>query len=307
MKQIEGLIAASFTPFQPDGSLNTGMIPLLVEKLYSDGLKGVFVCGTNGEGPNMTIAERMEVSEAFVAASAGRLKVIVHVGHSSIEDARTLAAHASHIGADAFSSVSAFYFKPSSTGNMVECMTQIASAAPDLPFYYYHIPHLTGVSVDVDDFLHQAGSCIPNLAGVKYTASSLHEFQYCLKKWNGRYQIMFGLDELLLPSLSVGARTCIGSTYTFAAGMHLKTIELFRNGLIEEARENHAFMVEIIRIMLRYPPIPAQKAIMKMLGWDLGPSRLPLTTLAPAEYESLQQSLKELGFFQKVAGKTELV
>jgi N-acetylneuraminate lyase len=307
MKQIEGLIAASFTPFQPDGSLNTGMIPLLVEKLYSDGLKGVFVCGTNGEGPNMTIAERMEVSEAFVAASAGRLKVIVHVGHSSIEDARTLAAHASRIGADAFSSVSAFYFKPSSTGNMVECMTQIASAAPDLPFYYYHIPHLTGVSVDVDDFLHQAGSCIPNLAGVKYTASSLHEFQYCLKKWNGRYQIMFGLDELLLPSLSVGARTCIGSTYTFAAGMHLKTIELFRNGLIEEARENHAFMVEVIRIMLRYPPIPAQKAIMKMLGWDLGPSRLPLTTLAPAEYESLQQSLKELGFFQKVAGKTELV
>lgn len=304
MKQTEGLIAASFTPFHPDGSLNAGMIPALVDKLHADGLKGVFVCGTNGEGPNMTLTERMQVADAFVTAAAGRIKVIVHVGHSSIEDARTLAAHAATIGADAVSSVAAFYFKPSSTRNMVDCMALIASAAPDLPFYYYHIPHLTGVSVDVDDFLHKAGEIIPNLAGVKYTATSLHEFQHCLSRWSDRYQILFGLDELLLPSLSVGARSCIGSTYTFAASEHLKTIELFRNGRIEEARENHAFMVEVIRVMLRYPPIPAQKAIMKMLGWDLGPSRLPLTTLDTEEFDALRRSLEQIGFFERVAGRT---
>ena len=296
----DGLIAASFTPFHPDGSIHTEMIPVVVDKLVADGLKGVFVCGTNGEGPNMTITERMTVAELFVGAAAGRIKVIVHVGHSSINDARSLATHAAAIGADAISSVSAFYFKPVSTANMVDCMAQIASAAMELPFYYYHIPHLTGVSVDVDDFLRSAGQRIPNLAGVKYTATSLHEFQSCLQRWKGRYQMLFGLDELLLPALSVGASTFIGSTYTFAAPAYLQTIELFRNGHMDAARDNHAFLVEMIRVFVKYPPIPAQKAIMKMLGWDFGPARLPLQTLGAADFDSLQRELDAISFFQKV-------
>ncbi|HEX2627555.1 MAG TPA: dihydrodipicolinate synthase family protein, partial [Chitinophagaceae bacterium] len=72
MKKIEGLIAAVFTPFHEDGSLNLEMIPLLVEKLIADGATGIFACGSNGEGPNMTSTERMKVAEAFVKAAKGR-------------------------------------------------------------------------------------------------------------------------------------------------------------------------------------------------------------------------------------------
>lgn len=133
-KKIEGLIAATFTPFYEDGSLNTQMIPPLVDKLAKDGLKGIFVCGSNGEGPNMTLEERKLVAETFVKAAGGRLKIIVHVGHSSIADARSLATHAAAIGADAFSSVAAFYFKPASVQILADCMSDIASAAPELPF-----------------------------------------------------------------------------------------------------------------------------------------------------------------------------
>lgn len=60
-------------------------------------------------------------------------------------------------------------------------------------------------------------------------------------------------------------------------------------------------MVEVIRVFARYPPIPAQKAIMKMLGWDLGPCRLPLVTLSRENYDKLQQELKELSFFNRVS------
>ncbi|HXO77976.1 MAG TPA: dihydrodipicolinate synthase family protein, partial [Puia sp.] len=102
MNKIEGLIAAAFTPFYEDGSVNKDMIPLLVDKLVGDGVAGIFVCGSNGEGPNMTIAERKLVAAEFVKAAAGRLKIIVHVGHSSIAEARDLAAHAAEIKADAF-------------------------------------------------------------------------------------------------------------------------------------------------------------------------------------------------------------
>ena len=300
MNKIEGLIAAAFTPFHADGSLNLGLVPELVDKLYNDGLKGVFVCGSNGEGPNMTTAERMEVAEAFIKAAAGRLMVIVHVGHSSIAEAKILAAHAVHAGADAFSSVAAFYFKPVSVVNLADCMAAIASAAKDLPFYYYHIPHLTGIGMDMVEFLQYAGPRIPNLAGIKYTATTLQEYQTLLNVDNGRHDILFGLDELLLPALAVGAKGAIGSTYTFAAPLYKETIKAFERGDMEAARAHHSYMVEMIRILVKYPPIPGQKAIMKMFGFDMGPCRLPLTTLSPESYDKFYGELNRIDFFSKL-------
>lgn len=305
-RKINGLIAAAFTPFHEDGSLNLALIPSLVDKLSDDGLAGIFVCGSNGEGPNMTTEERMQVASAFVQAAQKRLKIIVHVGHSSIQESRKLASHAQSIGADAFSSVAAFYFKPDSLQTLISCMEEIASAAPDLPFYYYHIPILTGVGMDMVQFLQDAGKRIPNLAGIKYTSATIHEYQSCLAVENGKYDVLYGFDELLLPALSIGAKGAIGSTYTFAAAQYLKTIELFEQHDTIAARKQHAFMVEVIRIFARYPSVPAQKAIMKMLGWDLGPCRLPLVTLSHEQYTKLYQELDSICFFEKVLSSNEL-
>ncbi|MEO6732769.1 MAG: dihydrodipicolinate synthase family protein [Ferruginibacter sp.] len=300
MMKIKGLIAAAFTPFHEDGTLNCSMISALVDKLVNDGLKGIFVCGSNGEGPNMTTGERMKCAEEFVKAANRRLLIIVHVGHSSITESKILAAHAAEIGADAFSSVAAFYFKPVSVQNLVDCMADIASAAPGLPFYYYHIPHLTGMSMDMIEFLQSAKNSIPNLAGIKYTSSTIQEYQSCLNFEEGRFDILYGLDELLLPALSVGAIGAIGSTYTFAAPLYLKTMGAFNRGDLIAAREQHGYLVEVIRVLLRYPPIPGQKAIMKMLGWDLGPCRLPLTTLSDENFDKFYKELDEISFFEKV-------
>lgn len=296
INKIEGLIAASFTPFHDDGKLHLEMIPPLVEKYVQDGLKGIFVGGSNGEGPNMTLKERMMLSEAFVKAAAGRLMIIVHAGHACIADARALAAHAADIGADAVSSVAAFYFKPRTVDQLTNSMAAIAAGAGELPFYYYHIPHLTGLNFDMTRFLSLADGLIPNLAGIKYTAHSLQEFQACLEWGNRKYDILFGLDELLLPAMAVGAIGAIGSTYSFAAPMYYKTMELIRSNQWEKARLNHGYMCKIIQIFLEYPSIPAQKAIMKMLGWDLGPCRLPLETLSANQYQSLFHQLEQISF-----------
>ena len=179
-------------------------------------------------------------------------------------------------------------------------MAEIASAAPGLPFYYYHIPILTGVGMDMLDFLKYAGDLIPNLAGLKYTATTIQELQSCLEFENGRFDVLFGFDELLLPALSIGAKGAIGSTYTFAAPHHLKTVALYQQCENEAARENHSFMVEVIRIFARYPSVPAQKAIMKMLGFDMGPCRLPLVTLNKTNYDKLYSELEAVSFFDKI-------
>ena len=229
------------------------------------------------------------------------------VGGTCISDCIALAKHAQHIGLQAVSFTAPFYFKPATINELGACCKAIADAVPGMPFYYYHIPHLTGVAMDMVEFLDCAGPMIPNLVGIKYTSSAIHEYQACLNYQSGKYDILFGLDELLLPALAVGARGAIGSTYSFAAPLHLKTKEAFERGDLEDAREHHAYMVKVIRVLLRYPPTPGQKAIMKMLGCDLGPNRLPLATLDEKSYHRFHQELTELGFFEKLAEQSQLI
>ena len=307
MKKIEGLIAATFCAFNSDGSLNLSLIPAIVEKMIGDGLTGVFICGTNGEGPNLTIEERMAVAEAYIKAVNKRILVLVHVGHSSIAESRRLAIHAAKIGADAISSVAAFYFKPNSVQNLVESMARIASAAPELPFYYYHIPALTGVGMDMVEFLELGEEEIPNLAGIKYTASTLHEYQACLNYKGGKFDILFGYDEMLLGALAVGAKGAIGSTYTYSAKLYLQVMALYNQNQKEQAREMQSVSIEMVRCLVQFPAIPAQRAIMKTLGFDLGPCRLPLKELSSKEAEALIEGLDAINFFDIVNERNEKV
>jgi N-acetylneuraminate lyase len=300
IQHTDGLIAALFTPFHPDGSVHYELLPALVDHLISTGISGIFICGSNGEGPNLTLEERMQVSEKVIHAGKGRLRMIVHVGHASIAEARKLARHAQEAGADAISSVAAFYFKPTSVQNLADCMTDIAAGAPGLPFYYYHIPSLTGFSVDVLDFMRIAEKQIPNFAGVKYTAATLWEYQECLNYEGGKYDVLYGFDENHLPALSMGAKGAIGSTFNFAAPLYLKVREYFEAGEVEKARKQMLFCVEMVRVVVQYPPIPAQKAVMKMLGFDMGPCRLPLVALPDDQYQALHRQLTQIGFFERL-------
>jgi len=296
--KINGIVAATFAAYQADGSLNLAIIPQLVNKLVADGVAGVYICGTNGEGPNMTVEERMAIAEAYVKAANKRILVLVHVGHTSIQECKKLAAHAAQIGADAFSSVAAFYFKPTSIQNLVDCMAEIASAAPELPFYYYHMPTLTGVGMDMVEFLAIGEQKIPNLAGIKYTASTLHEFQACLNYKDGKFEVLSGYDEMLLSALAVGAVGAIGSTYTFAAPVYLEIIKLFRNNDLAAAGALQLKVVNFIRCIIKHPSIAAQRAIMKMMGYDLGDARLPLVPLSSDKFIELKADLTKAGFFE---------
>lgn len=300
MEKITGLVAATFAAYKGNGEINLDVIPDIVEKLIKDGVSGVFVCGTNGEGPNLTIEERMAIVEAYVKAVNKRIKVMVHVGHSSVREARKLAAHAQDVGADAFSSVSAFYFKPASVKALVSSMAEIASAAPDIPFYYYNIPHLTGVAMNMLDFMQLAEEIIPNFRGLKYTATTLHEYEACLNYKNGKYDILYGLDEMLLGALAVGAKGAVGSTYTFAAPLYRKIIDNFENHRIEDARQLQMDSIKMVQSLVKFAPIPAQRAIVGMEGIELGPCRLPLVDLTDDEIEALKNDLNKKGFFEAV-------
>lgn len=300
MKKIKGLIAATFAAFKENGEINLDIIPAYVDYLLAQQVAGIFICGTNGEGPSLSTEERMMITEKYLEVVQGRMLVFVHVGHSSIEEARKLAKHAENHRADYISSVSAFYFKPSSVSNLADCMAYIAAAAPNTPFFYYHIPAVTGIAIDMIEFLELAEDRIPNFAGIKYTAATIHEYQACLHYKNGKYDILFGYDELLLPALAVGAKGAIGSTYNYGAKLYNKVVQLFEEGKIQEAEQLHYHAVEMIRLLVKYGPIPVQRAIMEKEGLALGNSRLPLRNLSDEIKQKLYADLDQSKFLLTV-------
>ncbi|MEQ5789190.1 dihydrodipicolinate synthase family protein [Erythrobacter sp. NFXS35] len=295
------LIAAPFTPLDPSGALACHVIRDLADRLHGDGVTGVFICGSNGEGPSLSSSERAQVTEEWIATAKGRLRTMVHVGHSSITEARALARHAAEHGADAASATASFYFRPGSLGDLVDSMAEIAAGAPDLPFYYYHLPAMTGLNFDMVAFLDEARNQIPNFAGIKYTASTIWEYQACIDNAkDSSMEVLFGYDEMLLPAMSVGASGAVGSTYNFAAPLYRQMIEAFQNGRLELARERMSELVTMVRILTRYPAIPAQKAIMKRIGLDVGPCRLPLGSLSQDKICSLYRDLDAVDFWNSL-------
>lgn len=301
---IQGLIAATFTPLKPDGKLNLAAVEPVVEHLLSTGVEGLYVCGSTGEGPSLSSEERKRVAEAYVEAAAGRVPVIVQVGHNSLAEASDLARHAQASGADAISAVPPSYFKPASLDVLVACLQEVTDAAPDLPFFYYHIPQLSDVVVDVPELLERAREALPTLAGVKYSSMNVYELQACLEAAEGRYRLLFGVDEMLLSGLVAGAHGAVGSTYNFATPLYRKVTEALARGDLDEARKQQGRAVRLVRTISRYPAAPALKTVMSFIGLDCGPTRLPLTPLSGTAVSALRQELEALGFFRWIGAET---
>ena len=295
---LQGLVAATFTPLREDRSLHLDAIAPMVDRLISQGIAALYVLGSTGEGASLTFDERCAVAESFVCAADGRLPVIVQVGSESLMQARHLAAHASRVGADAISAVSPVYFKPDSVETLVASMAEIAGGAPELPFYYYHIPAVTGVGVSAVEFLKLAEQRIENLRGVKFTSQNVFEFQTCVEYAQERLQIFWGLDEMLQYGLAAGAVAAVGSTYNFATAVYQRLLTAFAAGDMETVRQEQLRSQAIVRAFLPYGPRGAQKAIMKMIGLDCGPSRLPVPTLTQTQYAALERELRDIGFFE---------
>lgn len=300
IRKTNGLIAAPFTPLRADGALNLDAIAPYARSLQQAGVVGAFICGTTGEGMSLSVAERRQVAERWLAGAPAGLRVIVHVGHNALPDCRALAAHAQTIGADSIACMAPCFFRPADVAALVEWCAQIAAAAPALPFYFYHMPSMTGVSFPVAEFLRVAAARVPNLAGVKYTFEDLQDFGRCLEFDGGRYDVLFGRDERLLSALALGARGAVGSTYNFAAPLYRQLIAAFDRGDQAAAAARQARAVEVINLCVHSGahPIAAFKWLMRRVGIDCGPPRLPLVEITPAQAAELGEKLDSLEHFE---------
>ncbi len=297
-KHVTGLIAAPFTPMNIDGSLNTSLIPQYYAMLKANGVTGAFICGSTGEGVSMTTKEKMQVAEAWAAATKNDkdFKVMMFLGGTCISDCKELALHAKQIGLYAISFTSPFYFKPANVDMLAKACAELASVVPDMPFYYYHIPVLTGVGFAMYDLLQAIDEKVPNFAGIKYTHEDFMDFLSCINFKNGKYNMLWGRDENMLSALALGTKGAVGSTFNYAAPLYHDLMEAFANNDLKKANALQQKSIDMIRLLGKYGGIATGKAYMKLIGVDCGEFRLPVKNMDTAQLLLFKKDTEQINF-----------
>ncbi|MDO4214979.1 MAG: dihydrodipicolinate synthase family protein [Bacteroidales bacterium] len=301
MEKIIGLIDAPFTPFYEDGEVNYEVIPAYAAMLAKNGLVGVFINGSSGEGYMLTTEERMKLAEAWVAAVPEGFKVIVHVGSCCVKDSKKLAEHAQQIGAWGIGAMAPPFPKIGRIEELVKYCEEIAAGAPELPFYFYHIPAFNGAFLPMVKFLEAVDGRIPNFAGIKYTFESIYEYNQCRLYKNGKFDMLHGQDETILPELAMGgAQGGIGGTTNYNGKELVGIIDAWKAGDLELARERQNFAQEVINVICHFRGnIVAGKRIMKLIGLDLGKNRTPFQNMTDEEEAQMKRELEEINFFER--------
>ena len=153
------------------------------------------------------------------------------------------------------------------------------------------------MTIPATEFLLQTDGQIPTLAGVKFTHEDLMDYGQATQVAAGRYAMLFGRDEILLAGLSLGAVGAVGSTYNFAAPLFCRLIKAFQAGDLPAAREEQARARDFITVVHRHGGLAAGKIVMKFIGVDCGPVRLPLRQPSAEREQSLRNELERVGFF----------
>ena len=298
IQHLQGLIAAPFTPMKPDGALNLSLIPEYYGFLKSNNVTGAFICGSTGEGVSLTMSEKKAVASAWadVTAYDGDFKVMLLVGGTSIADCIELSKYAAALNLYAVSFTAPFYFKPADVDMLAACCKAIADEVPEMPFYYYHIPVLTGVGFAMIDLLKAVDEKIPNFAGIKYTHEDFMDFLSCMQFSNGKYDMLWGRDENMLSALPLGTKASVGSTFNYAAPLYYQLIDAFNNGDMEKAASLQQKSIDMIRLLGKYGGIATGKAYMKLAGLDCGNFRLPVKNMDVPTFDLFSNDVQAIGF-----------
>lgn len=306
MEKIEGIIAAAYPPLDNEGRLNLARIAPYAEFLTNNKVNGAFLNGSTGDFVSLSVNERKLITEEWSKCKPKNFVLMAHVGGTNVNESKELAVHAANYEVDAIASIAPFYYRPADNNDLVNVCKHVAEVTPKLPFYYYHIPELAGSNFDMVQFLEMASQEIPNFRGLKYTHENLMQFKCCLNFQDGKYDILFGVDEILVCGLALGAKGVVGSTYNQLAPLYHEIQNSFNKGEIEKAHQLQYQSMVFVKTLSKYGFHRASKATLGLLGLDLGPVRLPQRNLTAIEISLLEAELRQSGILDWVASKVTI-
>lgn len=281
------VVTAMVTPMRADGAIDLDETKRLASWLVEHGSGGLVVCGTTGEGPTLTDAEKISMFSAVVSEVRGRAKVIANTGGNDTRRSVEFTKQAAACGVDGALVVGPYYNKPPQAG-LIEHFTAIADATA-LPIMIYNIPGRTAVNV-VPDTIVALGEH-PNIVAVKESSGDLMQIaEICARAPHG-FEVYSGDDHLALPVASVGGVGVV-SVASHLAGDDIKSmLDSYASGDVVAAASIHQRLLPLIRALFATTsPMPVKAAVAR-LGFSVGRCRLPLCMLTVDQQRALDAAI----------------
>lgn len=280
-----GVCTALVTPFLGN-AVNYPLLELLLGRQIATGIEAVVLCGTTGESPTLSDCEKLEIFRRCARYAGGRCKIIAGTGSNDTQHAVALSAAAEAAGADALLVVSPYYNKATADGLLTH-YSAIAGAV-HIPVIVYNVPSRTGVDIPVS--VYRELSKIPNIAGVKEASTDMGKISKIRAICPDDFSLWSGNDDLTVPILALGGQGVISVLSNVLPEQTQALARAALDGDFDTAADLQLRLLPLTEALFReVNPIPV-KAAMKLVGYDCGTCRLPLT---PASSETVAK-LKEI-------------
>ena len=285
-----GIGTALVTPFRKDGSIDESAVRRLVRRQIDAGIHFLSPCGTTGEAPTLSDAEKVRVCQLVVEEAAGRVPVLAGAGGYNTREVVELARALEHVGVDGLLSVTPYYNRPTPEG-LFQHYRAIA-AAVSLPIVLYNVPGRTGVNLDVRTVVRL--SALPNIVGVKEASGNLVQMSEIVAAAPPDFFLLGGDDPLAVAVMAIGGKGLISVASNVVPAEMVQVIELAEKGDVAAARRLHGWLLPLLQVnFCEANPIPV-KAAMAAMGLIDEVYRLPLVSPSPAARDTIMNVLQEL-------------
>lgn len=293
----EGIIAPIIMPFEQTGEVDLPLLRSITEFYAQAGPHALFVLGSAGQGPVMTLDERRMALEVIMDEAEGRIPVIAHVGTTDSFSGRELASHAAQSGVDAIAIVPPYYYSDFTEFEVQRHYCEIADRVPNLPVIIYDNPKYAGISMP-PSVAARLQNELPSIAGMKVAFAGLDQM-LAYTRLMPNFKVYAGAIEYLAGGVPLGLAGVINPPTSFFPELCVDLWDAIKGERYEEAFRLQADIIALRAVvstwMARYGRSVFAE-VMRMRGFDV--KRYPRWTtyqLSPDEKEELHRSLISAG------------
>lgn len=290
MAEFHGVIPPIVTPLDDNG-INKHALRALIEWYASAGCHGLWVCGGTGEGVSLSRDERLRMVDLVQEYSAGRLKIIFHVGAPTTADAVAAAARCEEQGVDAICSVPPFFYGKSD-GEVITYYRRLADAT-SRPIFLYNLPDASGLPLRLP-LVEAIVEAVPNVRGMKQSAGVV-DYVHELRRALPQLEVLIGRGETTLAALTLGACGVVCASLCLAPERFVAVYDAFHDNDLRGALAAQEAATRVKEIYRHFPVIASTKWLNgRQIGIDCGPVREPLASIAPEQQAPLLAMATEL-------------
>ena len=293
MAIFKGAGVAIVTPMHEDGKVNYKKLEELIEFQIAGGTDAIIICGTTGESSTLTHGEHLKTIKFAIDTVAKRVPVIAGTGSNCTETAIMMSREAASYGADALLIVTPYYTKATQKG-LIAHYTAIAQSVPETPIIMYNVPSRTGCNIQPATAVALAKN-VKNIVAIKAASGDLSQIAKMMSMADGCLELYSGNDDQVLPILSLGGLGVISVLSNVAPRETHDMVMKFMEGDLAGAAQLQLKAIPLINALFsEVNPIPV-KAALNLMGMEVGPLRMPLTEMEPANQEALAKAMKDFG------------